>query len=227
MGIEPESRVWRDSLSFPLFSILSAARDLPFSVTALVLSTGNAHKLAEVQQILGEEYSVRGLDSLPPFPAVEESSDTFEGNASLKAEAASKLTESLVIADDSGLEVDALGGEPGVRSARYSGPGATDAKNNDLLLQKLASVRGKDRSARFRCVLAVARGGKTLAHFSGAVEGIIINQPRGREGFGYDPLFVPAGHCQTFAELGSDVKNTLSHRARALDKLRAWLAENC
>jgi len=191
----------------------------------LVLSTGNPHKLSEFQQILGAHWQVLGLDSLPHFPPVEETAETFEGNASLKAEAAARVTDFLVVADDSGLEVDALHGEPGVHSARYSGKGANDSRNNALLLERLASVRGKHRSARFRCVLAVARNGKTLVHFSGHVEGIIINQPKGDHGFGYDPLFVPNGHCQTFAELGKGVKNTLSHRARALEKLRNWLEE--
>lgn len=189
----------------------------------IVLSTGNPHKLVEFQQMLGAHAEVVGLEAIEPFPAVEETADTFEGNASLKAEAASTKTDLFVVADDSGLEVDALDGQPGVRSARFAGDAAGTEQNNALLLEKLAGVRGRQRSARFRCVLAVARAGKTMAHFSGSVEGIIINQPRGAEGFGYDPLFVPEGHCQTFAELGPHVKNTLSHRARAIEKLRAWL----
>jgi XTP/dITP diphosphohydrolase len=153
---------------------------------------------------------------------VEETGVTFEENATLKALAVSGHFDGWVIADDSGLEVDALRGAPGVWSARFSGDGATDASNRALLLEKLEGVRGKDRSARFRCVIVLARAGRKLAAFSGSVEGVIINQEKGSGGFGYDPLFVPEGHCETFAQLGSEVKNALSHRARALAGLLAW-----
>jgi XTP/dITP diphosphohydrolase len=122
--------------------------------------------------------------------------------------------------------VDALDGAPGVWSARFSGPGATDASNRALLLEKLEGVRGKERSARFRCVIVLARAGRKFAAFSGSVEGVVITQEKGSGGFGYDPLFVPEGHCETFAQLGSDVKNALSHRARALADLLAWSGWN-
>jgi non-canonical purine NTP pyrophosphatase (RdgB/HAM1 family) len=125
--------------------------------------------------------------------------------------------EGWVIADDSGLEVDALGGAPGVYSARYSGKEATDAENNALLLKNLENVRGKDRKARFRCVIALARAGYKVAAFSGTVEGIITNRPKGAGGFGYDPLFVPRGFCKTFGQLPAAAKNNLSHRAMALE----------
>ena len=128
----------------------------------------------------------------------------------------------MLFRSDSGLEVDALNGAPGVRSARFSGESATDASNRTLLLEKLLSVRGQARSARFRCVIALARDGKVLANFSGSVEGVIIPQEKGTGGFGYDSLFVPEGHCETFAQLGADIKNTLSHRARALSELKNW-----
>jgi XTP/dITP diphosphohydrolase len=131
-----------------------------------------------------------------------------------------------VIADDSGLEVDGLDGAPGVWSARFSGANATDASNRALLLEKLEGVRGKERSARFRCVIVLAQAGRKLAAFSGSVEGVIINQEKGSGGFGYDPLFVPEGHCETFAQLGAEVKNALSHRARALTGLLAWSGWN-
>ena len=153
---------------------------------------------------------------------VEETGITFEENATLKALAVSEHFGGWVIADDSGLEVDRLGGAPGVWSARFSGVGATDASNRALLLEKLAGARGKERSARFRCVIVLARGGQKLAAFSGSIEGVIINQEKGSGGFGYDSLFVPEGHCETFAELGAEVKNTLSHRSRALEGLRSW-----
>lgn len=190
----------------------------------ILLSTRNRHKLEEVAAILGPAYEVLGLDRIPDFPEVEETGATFEANASLKAEAASRHFEGLVLADDSGLEVDALGGEPGVLSARYAGTHGDDAANNALLLQRLRAFRGRERSARFRCALAVAQRGETLQTFSGAVEGIIINEPKGSEGFGYDPLFVPEGCCETFGQLPSSIKNGLSHRARALEQLLVWLA---
>lgn len=188
----------------------------------LLLSSRNAHKLQEVREILGDPFKVVGLDAIPNFPEVEETGVTFEDNATLKAVAASMWFDGWVIADDSGLEVDALKGAPGVYSARYAGEKSNDAANNALLLKNLEAIRGQGRSARFRCVIVIARAGRKLAAFSGAVEGVIINQPKGEKGFGYDPLFVPDGHCESFAQLGAEVKNTLSHRARALEKLRDW-----
>jgi len=188
----------------------------------LLLSTRNAHKLQEVRAILGSAFEVAGLESIPNFPEVEETGATFEDNATLKAVAASMRFDGWVIADDSGLEVDALQGAPGVYSARYAGEKSGDAANNALLLKNLEPFRGRERAARFRCVIVVARAGRKLAAFSGAVEGVIIHQPKGEGGFGYDPLFVPDGYCETFAQLGPEVKNGLSHRARALEKLRDW-----
>ncbi len=188
----------------------------------LLVSTRNAHKIVEIRQILGSGFEVFDLSLVPDMPEVEENGATFEENAALKAVAASRLFDGWVVADDSGLEVDALGGAPGVISARYSGPGATDASNRALLLERLADVRGKSRSARFRCVLSLAKSGTVLASFHGAVEGTIINSEKGTLGFGYDPLFVPEGHCETFAQLGAEVKNALSHRARALESLKKW-----
>lgn len=194
----------------------------PANPYTLLVSTRNAHKLVEIRQILGETFAVLDLSAIPDFGEVEETGSSFEENASLKALAASANFDGWVLADDSGLEVDALGGAPGVRSARFSGEGATDASNRALLLEKLDGIRGKDRSARFRCVIALARNSKIHAHFSGSVEGVIINREKGTGGFGYDPLFVPEGHCETFAELGAGVKNLLSHRGRALEALKSW-----
>lgn len=188
----------------------------------LLVSTRNAHKVGEIRAILGPSFEVSDLSTLPDMPEVEETGSTFEENATLKAVAASLLFDGWVIADDSGLEVDALDLAPGVYSARYSGEGATDAKNNALLLKNLDGIRGKDRSARFRCVIVLARAGRKLAAFSGAVEGIIVNDLKGGGGFGYDPLFVPEGYCETFGQLPAEVKNRLSHRAQALEKLRDW-----
>jgi len=192
----------------------------------LLVSTHNAHKVAEIREILGADFEVLDLSTIAVVGEVEETGLTFEENATLKALAVSGHFDGWVIADDSGLEVDALDGGPGVWSARFSGPGATDASNRALLLEKLEGVRGKERSARFRCVIVLARAGRKFAAFSGSVEGVVINQEKGAGGFGYDPLFVPEGHCETFAQLGSEVKNALSHRARALANLLAWSGWN-
>lgn len=197
----------------------------------LLAATHNAHKTREIQEILGPEFSVSDLTAHPGIPATVESGATFEENAKLKAVEASRIFPGLVLADDSGLDVDALGGAPGVRSARYanekSGPdeNASDDANRRRLLEELARVgaRGRERRARFRCAMAVARGGEVLATFHGAVEGIVVNQPKGAGGFGYDPLFVPEGFCETFAQLPAETKNSLSHRSRALAQAREFL----
>jgi XTP/dITP diphosphohydrolase len=191
----------------------------------LLIATKNAHKTGEIRAILGAAWEVTDLNAHPEVPAPEETGATFAENAAIKAVAASKLFAGFVLSDDSGLEVDALGGAPGVISARYAGPTATDADNRARLLRELATerVRGKARSARFRCVMCVARDGAAIGTFDGAVEGVIINQERGSGGFGYDSLFVPDGHCETFGQLPGEVKNELSHRARALAKVRVFL----
>jgi XTP/dITP diphosphohydrolase len=188
----------------------------------VLVSTRNAHKLVEIRQILGPSFELLDLSSVPALGEVEETGTTCEENAALKALAASAHFGGWVLADDSGLEVDALGGAPGVYSARFSGEGATDVTNRALLLEKLTAVPADQRSARFRCVIALARGGEVLAHFSGAVEGVIIQSEQGGGGFGYDPLFVPEGFGETFAELGAETKNRLSHRGRALAGLKSW-----
>jgi XTP/dITP diphosphohydrolase len=178
--------------------------------------------LREIRAILGSSFSVSELRGLAETVEIEETGETFEENATLKAVVVSKLYDGWVIADDSGLEVDALGGAPGVYSARYSGKGATDAENNILLLRNLENVPGKNRTARFRCVIVLARDGRTFGTFKGAVEGTIANQPQGAGGFGYDPLFVPEGFVETFGQLPAVIKNRLSHRAMALERLRDW-----
>ena len=194
----------------------------PANPYTVLVSTRNAHKLVEIRQILGPSFELLDLSFVPALGEVEETGTTFEENAALKALAASAHFDGWVLADDSGLEVDALGGAPGVYSARFSGEGATDVTNRALLLEKLATVPADQRSARFRCVIALARGGEVLAHFSGAVEGAIIQSEKGEGGFGYDPLFVPEGFGETFAELGAETKNRLSHRGRALAGLKSW-----
>lgn len=192
----------------------------------LLLATRNAHKTREIRRILGPEFIVRDLGDYPELPETPENGKTFEENAILKAVAVSKRLPGLVIADDSGLEVDALYGAPGIYSARYAGPNATDQQNIDKLLRELAATDAtkKKRSARFRCVLALARAGQTLGTFEGVVKGTIVDLPRGTAGFGYDPVFKPNAFDQTFGELAAPEKDRLSHRGRALDKLRAHLS---
>ena len=190
----------------------------------LLIATRNAHKTAEIQAILASDWELGDLNAHPDVPSPDETGETFSDNAAIKAVAASRSFEGWVLADDSGLEVDALAGAPGVRSARYAGPGATDADNREKLLGALAGVRGKARSARFRCAMVLAKAGVVLGTFEGAIEGVLINSERGEGGFGYDALFVPEGYCETFAQLPSSTKNALSHRARALAKAAAFLA---
>ena len=191
----------------------------------LLLATRNAHKTREIQRILGPHFVVRDLCTHPEISEIEESGKSFEENAALKAIAASKELPELIIADDSGLEVDALNGAPGIYSARYAGETATDQENNDKLLHELerADASKDRRSARFRCVLALAREGQILGTFEGVVEGTIVDLPRGNCGFGYDPVFLPTGLNKTFGELAPAEKDRLSHRGRALEKLSAFI----
>ncbi len=191
----------------------------------LIVATRNVHKSNEFQRILGPDFAVYDLSEHPETPETVERGKTFEENAVLKATGASKELSGLIIADDSGLEVDALGGAPGIYSARYASQNASDRQNIDKLLSELArtSARQEQRSARFRCVLALAESGRILGVFEGVVAGTIIELPRGRNGFGYDPIFLPKGLDQTFGELAPAEKDRLSHRALALEKLRAFL----
>jgi len=193
----------------------------------LLVATANAHKTQEIQAMLGDGWKVEDLRDYAHLPSPEETGETFEANARLKAEAASTaLPGHLVLADDSGLEVDALSKAPGVRSARYAGPDATDADNRVHLKNNLSNVpQDQDGgwAARFRCTMALARAGETVAVFSGAVEGKILPQEQGAGGFGYDALFVPAGFTDSFGVLSAEVKNQLSHRARALEQARTFL----
>ena len=189
----------------------------------LLVATRNVHNTEEISFILEGLFRVLDLSAVADAPEVEETGTTFIENARLKAVAISKTTGGLVLADDSGLEVDALGGEPGVYSARYAGPGAEDATNNRKLLAELAGIPEQKRTGRFRCVMVISREGEVLEEFEGCVEGMILEEEKGAGGFGYDPLFVPEGHTQSFAELGPRIKNSLSHRARAMEKVVAWL----
>jgi XTP/dITP diphosphohydrolase len=218
-------------------------------MTSLVVATRNAHKVGEIQAILGPGFICTPLTAFPAAPRLVEDGDTFAANAKMKArqladwllargrpDRAALPPTSLVLADDSGLEVDALNGAPGVRSARFaggeSGPdhNAPDAANNAKLLRLLQGLPPGRRTARFRCVLALIGAGRPagageLMLFEGTCEGRIGLEPRGQGGFGYDPLFIPVGMNESFAELGEDLKNGLSHRFKALEKLRQFLLE--
>ena len=190
----------------------------------LLLATRNSHKTQEFAEILGEDFVVRDLSDQLDLPVIEEIGATFAENATLKAIATSRQFPGVVVADDSGLEVDALNGAPGVYSARYAGNDASDGQNVAKLLVELKKHPGsRPYSARFRCVLALAKEDGLLGTFEGAVEGTIVDAPRGSDGFGYDPVFQPIGSSQTFAELPSAEKNRISHRGRAIQSLRAAL----
>jgi XTP/dITP diphosphohydrolase len=226
-------------------------------MTTLLLATRNAHKAGEIRAILGTRFQFPTLNNFPGAPKVIEDADTFAGNAAKKALELAKWlaakhstfniqhpTTDFVLADDSGLEVDALNGAPGVHSARFAAldknENSKDADNNAKLLRLLKNVPPEKRTARFRCVIALA----TLAQekiesaspvcfadelepqlFDGTCEGRIQFSASGQGGFGYDPLFMPDGFKQSFAELGEDVKNKLSHRAKALEKLKNYFSK--
>jgi XTP/dITP diphosphohydrolase len=231
-------------------------------MTTFFIATGNMHKVGEIRAILGDAFRYLTLADFPAAPTVIEDAATFAGNAAKKAMALAQwvsgvqgsafsdgLTKGFVLADDSGLEVDALKGAPGVHSARFAAldtgrsGNSSAAENNAKLLRLLGNVPAEGRTARFHCVIALTpvlrdrvESASPVCYadelelqtqlFDGACEGRIILLPRGSGGFGYDPLFVPEGFEQTFAELGEAVKNRLSHRARALEKLRTRLAVN-
>lgn len=199
-------------------------------VKHLLIATGNSHKTEEIRAMLGTEWEVEDLKAYPDLPAAAETGDTFEANATLKALHVSVAApEALVLSDDSGLEVDALGGAPGVRSARYAGEEASDADNRAKLKRELAAAEARGArppfAGRFRCCMALAQKGILLGTFSGSVEGALLTQEEGAGGFGYDALFVPCGYEASFGVLSTEVKNTLSHRSRALEKVVAWLNE--
>ncbi|HEY5298237.1 MAG TPA: non-canonical purine NTP pyrophosphatase [Verrucomicrobiae bacterium] len=221
----------------------------------ILIATRNAHKVGEIRTILGGQFQLLTLDDFPGAPKVVEDKKTFAENAAKKSTELAKWFSrrlplvtchsslDFVLADDSGLEVDALDGNPGVFSARFAAmasgknENAADAANNEKLLRLLKNVPLEKRAARFRCVLALTPVLEKAIEsaspvcfadelelqtqwFDGVCEGKIIFEPRGKNGFGYDPLFVPDGFAQTFAELGEAAKNKLSHRARALEKLK-------
>lgn len=188
----------------------------------ILFATNNAHKLTEVQAVLGDRYTLVTPRDCGVTEEIPETQPTLEGNALQKARYLYERTGLDCFADDTGLEVEALGGAPGVHSARYATDGHDFAANNRLLLQNLAGK--ENRRARFRTVVALILGGREYL-FEGVVEGQIIDRETGHEGFGYDPLFRPDGYDRTFAQMTTEEKNAVSHRARAVRKLAAFLHE--
>ncbi|WP_027724146.1 XTP/dITP diphosphatase [Tuberibacillus calidus] len=192
----------------------------------VLIASKNEGKIKEFRKMLapyGTE--VLSLNDLPDAPNVEETGATFQENARLKAETIAERYQCLAIADDSGLAIDALGGRPGIYSARYAGEEKDDRKNIEKVLKELEDVPMNERSARFVCVLAVSRPGSETVFAEGECRGLITTAPRGEGGFGYDPIFYIPEMNKTFAELTSDEKNAISHRARALKKLEKLLPE--
>lgn len=173
--------------------------------------------------LLGLPVQTRTLDDVPDVPILPETGDTFEANAAEKAELVVRLTGCISIADDSGIEIDALGGAPGVRSATFLGPSATDEDRNLWVLRKLLGVAGGLRTARYRAVIAVAAPDGSVRTFEGTCEGRIAEAPRGEGGFGYDPIFVVPAYGRTMAELPAEIKNQISHRAKAIEAARGHL----
>jgi len=189
----------------------------------LLIATRNEHKTREIGQMLGSGWDVRDLSSMPHAPKIDETGMTFEENAALKALPISRIFTGLVLADDSGLEVEALDGAPGVHSARFAGANADDAENRFLLIQKLRELGEQEFPARFRCVMVLASQGELLGSFGGMINGKVVLEERGQSGFGYDSIFIPQGYSETFGELQSEIKNSLSHRGRALAKVLEFL----
>ena len=213
----------------------------------LVIASGNPHKIQEINQILEPKITVLGMRELGPAPNLAETGSSFEANAASKVKQLRQWlndnanlqpqtaahSQTCLLAEDSGLEVDALNGAPGVRSARFaasktSAGNATDEQNNAKLLSLLQTVPNEKRTARFRCVLALlphpAANKTPIQFFTGTCEGQIAKNPQGQNGFGYDPLFLPAGYNQSFGKLSPKIKNRISHRSLALAKLAAYLS---
>lgn len=187
----------------------------------LVFATNNKHKLDEVRKITSGLVNIVSLEDIDCHDDIPETSDTLEGNALQKAEYIKEHYGLDCFADDTGLEVEALDNAPGVYSARYAGPGHDSEANMNKLLEEMNNI--ENRKARFRTVIALLLNGKQYV-FEGIVNGEITKEKRGTTGFGYDPIFIPDNYTQTFAEMGNDIKNTISHRAEAVKKLNSFLS---
>jgi XTP/dITP diphosphohydrolase len=188
----------------------------------LVFATNNQHKLEEVRAVLADKLEIVSLNELGCFDDIPETADTLEGNALIKAQYIYEKFGLDCFADDTGLEVDALGGEPGVYSARYAGEDSNARNNMHKLLKNLGE--NSNRTAHFRTVIALIEG-EEIRYFEGKINGEIAYEPRGDAGFGYDPIFIPEGYDISFAEIGANVKNTISHRALAVGKLTEYLKQ--
>lgn len=199
---------------------------MPFPAE-IALATRNDHKIRELERICAD-WPVRWVTAddagAAEFPDVEETGDTYLENAALKARAVAAALGIPALADDSGIEVDALGGRPGVRSARYAGEGATDEQNLREMIRAIRGIPGGGRTARYRCLAVLSAPDGALTWAEGTCEGTLETSPRGSGGFGYDPIFVPAGWDETMAELSPEQKDRISHRGRAFRGLRAQLA---
>jgi XTP/dITP diphosphohydrolase len=218
------------------FDFLPSARRAAGKTPVLLVASSNPHKISEFRLGLriwleklaasGEtpllKSDVQPVPGIETLPACMEDGDTFSENAIKKAVHYSRFASGLVLADDSGLEVDALGGAPGVWSRRYSGAGANDSRNNAKLLEKMRDIPGDERGSQFVCVLVLARCGQPVAEFRGEVRGMVLNSPRGANGFGYDPLFLHPASQKTFAEMTATEKLEHSHRGQALRALFKW-----
>jgi XTP/dITP diphosphohydrolase len=192
----------------------------------IVIATTNQNKLRELRDLLqGIDVELLSLRDFPDCPAVTEDGKSFAENAMKKARAICARTGMVTIADDSGLEVEHLGGQPGIYSARYAGDGAADKDNYEKLLRELQGVKAEDRGARFCCVLAIVSPEGKEKLIAGEYRGVIIEEPRGHNGFGYDPVFLDTASGLTFAEMGAEEKNKISHRAQALQSLRKILPD--
>ncbi|MCC6232937.1 MAG: RdgB/HAM1 family non-canonical purine NTP pyrophosphatase [Verrucomicrobiales bacterium] len=209
----------------------------------IVIASRNPHKVREFQKLLGSRFKYFTLREFSSMPPIQETGTTFEENARIKAEATAnwlllkrgtdRTLDWAVLGDDSGLEVDALNGDPGLQSARYASAdlrisgNAPDAANMAKLIKALEAVPAEQRTARFRCALALTevRSGLPTTTFAGQCDGVISAEPRGSQGFGYDPVFIPNDFSQTFGELGADQKDRISHRAIAISALRDWVTK--
>lgn len=207
-ALSPRERIKKTESIFRRILILQCC------MRQLQVATGNAHKLSEIRSLLGPEWEVVGLSDLGIEEDIPETENTLEGNALLKARYLYERTGQAVCAEDTGLEIRALGGEPGVRSARYAGDARRSDANMDLVLSRMRGI--SDRSARFRTVIAFLDDSGRSHLFEGVCEGSLREQRAGTGGFGYDPIFQPEGYTQTFAELSTDQKNAISHRGRAV-----------
>ncbi len=193
-------------------------------MVTIALATRNRGKVREFQALLaGLPVALRTLDEFPHVPMLPEAGGSFAANATSKAATVARLTGLIALADDSGLEIDALGGAPGVNSATFLGPAATDAERNAWVLDRLQGTPDGRRTARYRAVVAVSTPDGAVRTFEGTCEGRIAEGPRGTEGFGYDPIFIIPAYGRTMGELAPDVKNRVSHRAKALEAARGYL----